>query len=68
LRTAGVSDRAFVDAVYICMGFNVINRIADAMNVRSPSTDVFAKGSKLMRKFGYKMISGSWRGNNERAL
>jgi alkylhydroperoxidase family enzyme len=66
LRKAGVSDCAFVDAVYICMGFNVINRIADAMDFKVPTADVFTSSAKFMRKFGYKLMSGSWRVGNGR--
>ena len=34
LRELGLTDRAIVDATYIRIGFNIINRIADAIIVR----------------------------------
>jgi len=64
LRKLGVTERAIIDATYICMGFNIINRIADAMDFKLPPAGVFARGAWSMRKFGYRMMSGSWPGNN----
>lgn len=63
-RRNGVTERAIVDAIYICVGFNIINRIADALDFKTPPAYVFAKGTKFMRTFGYKMMSGSWLGIN----
>jgi len=60
LRKEGVTDRAIVDAVYICVGFNVINRIADTLDFSVPPPDSFVRGAKFMRRFGYKLMSGSW--------
>jgi alkylhydroperoxidase family enzyme len=60
LRDLGVSDRAILDATYICMGFNIINRIADAMDFEVPQTQVFVKGAWFMRRFGYRLMSGSF--------
>ena len=37
LEEIGITYRAITDAVYICMGFNIINRIADAMGFEVPS-------------------------------
>ena len=36
LQKLGVTERAIIDATYICVGFNIINRIADAMNFKLP--------------------------------
>lgn len=57
-----------MDAIYICIGFNVINRIADALEFKVPPTHVFARGAGLMRRFGYKMMSGKWPGRNGRKV
>ena len=64
LRELGVTERAIIDATYICMGFNVINRIADAMDFKLPPAGVFSSGAWWMRRFGYRMMSGSWSRNN----
>jgi len=66
MRKEGVADRAIVDAVYICVGFNVINRIADALDFSIPPPDAFVRGAKFMRWFGYKLMSGSWTGSKGR--
>lgn len=60
LRELRVTDRAIIDATYICMGFNIINRIADAMDFEVPHTTVFVKGAWFMRRFGYRLMSGSF--------
>lgn len=66
LRRNRVNESAILDAIYICVGFNIINRIADAMDFKIPPKYVFERGTKFMRKFGYKMMSGSGLGNNGR--
>ena len=60
----GVTERAIVDATYICMGFNIINRIADAMDFKLPPEGIFESGAWSMRKFGYRLMSGTWPGNS----
>jgi alkylhydroperoxidase family enzyme len=64
LRELGVTDRAIVDATYICIGFNIINRIADAMDFKVPQTTVFIRGAWFMRRFGYRLMSGSFASGN----
>jgi len=64
LRAAGVSERAAIDAVYVCVGFNIINRIADALAFKVPPTRAFAAGAKFLRLFGYKLLSGSFTGHS----
>jgi alkylhydroperoxidase family enzyme len=60
VRRAGVSDRAILDATYICVGFNVITRIADALGFKVPAEELFVRAAKLLRIFGYKRLSGFW--------
>jgi len=60
LRELGITDRAIIDATYICIGFNIINRIADAMDFKVPQTTVFVRGAWFMRRFGYRLMSGSF--------
>jgi alkylhydroperoxidase family enzyme len=58
LRAEGLTDQAIADAIYICVGFNIINRIADALGVRVPPPKVFARGVKFSLVLGYKLLSG----------
>jgi hypothetical protein len=58
LQARGVADQAIVDAIYICVGFNMINRVADALGVRVPPPKVFVRGAKFLLIFGYKTLSG----------
>lgn len=60
LRELGLTDRAILDATYICIGFNIINRIADAMDFKMPPTTVFVRGAWFMRRLGYRPMSGSF--------
>lgn len=54
-RRAGVSDAALRDAVYVCALFNVIDRIADALDFAIPTDAEFAKGARVLLRFGYRM-------------
>lgn len=60
MRRAGVSDRAILDATYICVGFNIITRIADALGFKIPAEELFVRAAKLLRIFGYRRLSGFW--------
>jgi alkylhydroperoxidase family enzyme len=60
LRTAGVTDRAILDATYVCVGFNIIARIADALGFEIPSEEAFSRAARLLVIFGYKRLSGFW--------
>ena len=60
LRRAGVSDCAILDATYVCVGFNIITRIADALGFKIPAEEVFVKAAKLLRIVGYRRLSGFW--------
>jgi hypothetical protein len=57
---AGVSDRALLDATYICVGFNIITRIADALGFKIPAEELFVRAAKLLKIFGYRRLSGYW--------
>jgi hypothetical protein len=58
LQAEGLTDQAVVDALYICVGFNIINRVADALGVQVPPPKVFARGVKFSLIFGYRLLSG----------
>ena len=60
VRRAGVSDRAILDATYVCVGFNIITRIADALGFKVPAEELFVRAAKLLRIFGYRRLSGFW--------
>lgn len=62
LRSVGVTDRAILDATYVCVGFNIIARIADALGFEIPSEEVFSRAARLLLIFGYKRLSGFWTG------
>jgi hypothetical protein len=51
-----------VDAIYICVGFNIINRVADALGVQVPPPKVFVRGVKFSLIFGYRLLSGIYIG------
>jgi alkylhydroperoxidase family enzyme len=58
LRAAGVTDQATADVIYICAGFNIINRVADALGSKIPPPKVFVRDAKFLLRFGYKVLSG----------
>lgn len=60
LRAAGLSDRAILDAAYVCVGFNIITRIANALGFNVPPDEVFTRASKYLTVFGYSILSGFW--------
>jgi len=74
LRVAGLNDSAIRDATYVCVGFNIINRIADALDFTVPPPKVFTISAKFLLIFGYDMLSGaqlgriwpSWRPDRRR--
>lgn len=53
-RAAGVSSAALRDAVYVCALFNVIDRIADALDFAIPPPEGFRRGAKMLLRFGYR--------------
>jgi hypothetical protein len=55
-----LTDRAILDATYVCVGFNIIARIAEAFGFEIPSEELFSRAAKLLRVFGYKRLSGFW--------
>ena len=60
MRQTGLSDRAILDAAYVCVGFNIISRIAEALGFDIPSEELFSRAAKLLRVVGYKRLSGFW--------
>ena len=60
LRAEGLSDRAILDAAYVCVGFNIITRIANALDFKTPAEEVFSRASRYLMVFGYNVLSGFW--------
>ncbi len=53
LHAAGISDQAIVEAIYVCVLLNIIDRIADALNFAIPPRFT-SKSAKIVLKRGYK--------------
>ena len=53
LLAAGISEQAIEDALIICAGFNIISRIADALDVAIPSPEGFARTGEALLDHGY---------------
>jgi alkylhydroperoxidase family enzyme len=45
LRVVGLSDAAIEDAIYVCVYFNIIDRVADSLGFAVPPAAVFAAGA-----------------------
>jgi alkylhydroperoxidase family enzyme len=52
---AGVSERAFVDALYVQAMFQFITRCADAFAFEIPPDAAFRASAKSLLRFGYKL-------------
>lgn len=50
---AGISEQAIEDALLICACFNIIARIADALDVAIPSAEGFVQTATLLLDHGY---------------
>ena len=44
----------------MCVGFNIVARIADALGFKIPSDELFLRAARLLRVFGYRRLSGFW--------
>ena len=44
----------------MCVGFNIVARIADALGFKVPSDELFRRAARLLRLFGYRRLSGYW--------
>lgn len=54
VREAGVSQAALDDAIAICFTFNVINRIADALDFDVPAGADLDRLAAMMLQRGYR--------------
>lgn len=53
LRAAGLNERAIREVVYVCFLFNVLDRLADALNFQLPSHEGARKIVHLAFHLGY---------------
>jgi alkylhydroperoxidase family enzyme len=53
LRVASLSDQAIEDAIYVCVYFNIIDRIADSLGFDVPSAEYFAVRAGNFLREGY---------------
>jgi alkylhydroperoxidase family enzyme len=53
LKAAGVSDRAIREATYVCFLFNVLDRLADALDFTMPSEEEARTIGMLTFRLGY---------------
>ena len=55
VRALGVSRQALEDAILVCSGFCMIDRIADATRFEVPEARDFEIGAKSLLRFGYRL-------------
>ena len=58
LQSVGLSRVAVIDGILIVAGFNLINRMADALRFETPCPSDFWFTAKLLRRFGYRGLAG----------
>ena len=56
-RTAGVSDAALREAIYVCFLFSTMDRLADAFGFETADADELTRGEWILRHFGYHRMS-----------
>ena len=59
LQQAGLDQTAVIQGILIVVGFNFINRIADAMHFETPSVCERTPSVHFLRWFGYRHLSGT---------
>lgn len=53
LREAGLSDEAIRDAIYVCVDFSIIDRLADSFGFELLSQEEFRNAARFLLKMGY---------------
>jgi hypothetical protein len=53
LRAKGVSEQAIEDALVVCALFNIIDRMADALDVAIPTAEGFDRTAERLLEHGY---------------
>lgn len=57
LRSAGLSERAIEEALYVCFLFNLIDRLADAFDFHLPTAEGFRRNGRILYTLGYRIAS-----------
>jgi alkylhydroperoxidase family enzyme len=57
VRAAGVGEEALVDAIHIGALFNMIVRLADALDFAVPGWETFVAGAGARYERGYKLLT-----------
>ena len=57
VRTAGVSDQAIEDAIYVCFIFSVLARLADAFDFDLTTARRWRVGGTIFYRIGYNHTS-----------
>ena len=55
VRRAGVTDAALLDALYVAYVFNLVNRVADALDFDYRSDRDRRRGARILRRNGYRL-------------
>jgi hypothetical protein len=53
--SAGVSEDAVRDAVYVCFAFNLIDRVSDALGFDLMDEKGYRRGARVLLRVGYKL-------------
>lgn len=54
LRAVGLGDADIRDAVYVCVLFNLIDRLADTFRFEIPEDEGFQRSARMLVKRGYR--------------
>jgi alkylhydroperoxidase family enzyme len=60
VRSAGVTDKAVEEAIYVCFLFSVMDRLADAFGFDIHSPEEFSRGGRVLYSKGYGKLSLPW--------
>jgi alkylhydroperoxidase family enzyme len=55
LREYGLGSEEIEDAIYICVAFSIIDRLADAFGFEIPDQEQMRKTSKFLLRLGYRV-------------
>jgi alkylhydroperoxidase family enzyme len=56
-RSAGISDRALREVIYVCFLFSTMDRLADALGFEIATPDELKRAEQILRRFGYTRMS-----------
>jgi len=56
LRQSGISEQAARDAIYVCVLFNIIDRVADSLDFAVPTPEDFARTASNPTTHSYAPI------------